>query len=133
MRNCGLLSHIGSGDDEITFNEGSFVDNVAIPIASSACEILDKVSDITECAIRIFTGYGMELNFLPNKSEVVVAVRGPGAKRIKQAKEAIEANETKKQELVERGDGAIEYCCSLTRHRMLRQSSWECHIVQSLA
>ena len=39
MRNCGLLSHIGSGDDKVTFNEVSFVDDVAIRVASSVCEI----------------------------------------------------------------------------------------------
>ena len=58
VSHCDLLSKIGSGEEAVTFREVSFVDDVAIPISGSASDILDKVSDITECAIRILLATG---------------------------------------------------------------------------
>jgi len=63
-----------------TCTEVSFVDDVAMPIISPACELVSKCCAITSIAFRVFKCFGMDLNFETNKSEAIIKHRGVGAK-----------------------------------------------------
>ena len=57
----------------------SFVDDVAIPCLSSACDIASKTGRVASCAFCVFKLFGMTLNFKPGKSETIIGCFGPGS------------------------------------------------------
>lgn len=67
LEHCDLLSHVDVSEQRVALHEVSFVDDVAVPIVSTASDIIDKMSRTTECAVRIFTGYGLELIFIASR------------------------------------------------------------------
>ena len=58
----------------------SFVDDLAIPILAPANLLCTKISMVANCAYRVFSSYGMLLNFLPGKSECTIGFYGKDSK-----------------------------------------------------
>ena len=79
----GINSAIKIGDHIHNVVEVSFVDDVAIPVFANSDEILVKTGRIVEVAYHAFLVFGMTLNFKANKSEGIVGLFGPGARKIK--------------------------------------------------
>ena len=79
----GINSAIKIGDHIHNVVEVSFVDDVAIPVFANSDEIPVKTGRIVEVAYHAFLVFGMTLNFKANKSEGIVGLFGPGARKIK--------------------------------------------------
>ena len=63
---------MGSEMNEVPLHEVSFVDDVAIPIISSADRLVTDVRLVIESALVVFAQHGLELNFSPGKTEALL-------------------------------------------------------------
>jgi len=69
----------------------SYMDDLAAMLLH--LDAVTLVADVSRSALiiqRVFNRWGMKLNFKPNKSEVMVALRGPSAKRAAQSIERLD-------------------------------------------
>ena len=76
------LTSVVLGYDNLHVHEVSFVDDVAIPVFSSASNIVHKTSSIAAIAYKSFLLYGLTLNFFKGKSEAIVSFKGTGCKQL---------------------------------------------------
>ena len=74
----GLESFIDIGLQRVKVHDVSFVDDVALPVLCDPAGLCDKIGKTTDCAIEVFSSFGMKLNFSPGKSEATVGFFGPG-------------------------------------------------------
>ncbi len=79
----GLVTSLSAPDlgHAIPLADVSFVDDMALPIICSAAVLTQHIADVCGVVFLTFLTYGMELNFSPGKSEVVLKFQGPGKKR----------------------------------------------------
>jgi hypothetical protein len=75
-------SHMNVCDESFAVSDVSFVDDLAIPILAPANLLCTKISMVANCAYRVFSSYGMVLNFLPGKSECTIGFYGKDSKHI---------------------------------------------------
>ena len=88
----GLIATASCAGSEIAFHrhdmppesvvkllDVSFVDDVALPVCSSADAIIDSIRNVSESALVAFARHGLELNFCPGKSECLIHWAGAGA------------------------------------------------------
>ena len=77
----GTRLEVPGSDILILVQDVSFVDDMALPIACPANILLSRVADICGIVYLVFRMFGMELNFSPGKSAVVLKLQGPGKKK----------------------------------------------------
>ena len=67
-------------DCQVPFVPPAYMDDVAIPLkASNSVDLLAVIQAAAYAVVRIASAYGMEINFSPGKTEVVVVIAGPRA------------------------------------------------------
>ena len=76
------LTSVVPGQNNLPVIEVSFVDDVAIPVVSTACNIVQKTASTAAIAYKIFLMYGLKLNFAKGKSEAIIAFRGYRCKQL---------------------------------------------------
>ncbi len=69
-------------DNVIPLHDVSFVDDMAVPIACPANILTSHIADVCGIVYLVFRMYGMELNFSPGKSAVVLQFQGPGKRKL---------------------------------------------------
>jgi len=80
LRADKLSSSIAIGGKHFDVKDVSYVDDVAMPVLAPACNLMEKVATIANCAYAVFASFGMALNFNPGKSECTVGFFGPGSR-----------------------------------------------------
>ncbi len=65
----------------IPLTDLSFVDDMALPIVCPASILISHIADVCGIVYVTFRMYGMELNFAPGKSAVVLRFQGPGKRK----------------------------------------------------
>ncbi len=63
--------------------ESSYCDDTAVPVIVEAADIIDKSRMVTECAINVFSSYGLDLSFDPNKTNGVLYICGKNGRKVK--------------------------------------------------
>ena len=83
LHNEGLVTSLKMPDsgEEIPLADVSFVDDMALPIVCPAAMLVNHIADVCGIVYLTFLMYGMELNFLPGKSAVVLRFQVPGKKK----------------------------------------------------
>jgi len=83
LHNEGLETSLETSDGGggVPLADVSFVDDMALPIVGSAAMITDHIADVCGIVYLTFLMYGMELNFSPGKSAVILKFQGPGKKK----------------------------------------------------
>jgi len=83
LHNEGLETSLETSDGGggVPLADVSFVDDMALPIVDSAAMITDHIADVCGIVYLTFLMYGMELNFSPGKSAVILKFQGPGKKK----------------------------------------------------
>ncbi len=73
--------HVPDSGGEIPLADVSFVDDMALPIVCPASVLTSHIADVCGIVLLTFSAYGMELNFAPGKSAVVLRFQGAGKKK----------------------------------------------------
>ncbi len=84
LDNEGLGSSLkvpGSGET-IPLQDVSFIDDMALPVVCPAGNLIQHIADVCGIVYMVFRMYGMELNFPPGKSAVVLQIQGVGKKKV---------------------------------------------------
>ncbi len=83
LRNEGLETCLHKPDTgaEFPLADVSFVDDMALPIVCTAAMLVDHIANVCGIVYLTFLMFGMELNFLPGKSAVVLCFQGQGKKQ----------------------------------------------------
>ena len=76
----GTCLEMPEHDSSLPLQDISFVDDMALPILCSADTLLEHIADVCGIVYLVFRMYGMELNFAPGKSAVVLKIQGAGKK-----------------------------------------------------
>ena len=84
LHNEGLETSLQVPDagGSIPLTDVSFVDDMALPIACPANILINHIADVCGIVYITFRMYGMELNFAPGKSAVVLRFQGPGKRKL---------------------------------------------------
>ncbi len=79
LLNEGLVTSLKVPDtgNVIPLDDVSFVDDMALPIVCPANILTSHIADVCGIVYIVFRMYGMELNFSPGKSAVVLQLQGP--------------------------------------------------------
>jgi len=87
LRASLVQSNIGaycySNGSKVPLHEAAFADDVIIPVMSKAPSLTSNLCQVAKNAIVVFNAYGLQLNFLPGKSEALPLFLGSGANKAK--------------------------------------------------
>ena len=76
----GLDFRLDIGGQQFPLKDVSFVDDMALPIVSTAENLIGHVSKVCTVIHLTFQVFGMLLNYAPGKSAVVLRICGKGIK-----------------------------------------------------
>ena len=77
----GLDFYLNIGGQQFSLEDVSFVDDMALPIVSTAENLIEHVSQVCALIHLTFQVFGMVLNYAPGKSAAVLHVCGKGKRK----------------------------------------------------
>ena len=77
--NHGFICNVPCCGNIVKFNEVSYVDDCAFPVCSESSNIVTKAASVVSVVYNVFAMFGLKINLLPGKTEVVIGFNGPGS------------------------------------------------------